>query len=62
MPRLHKRKSGSRRYFDYHGNALELAKEAVQKGMTLREAAKEFNVSQSTLTRQMKNGEPNKPG
>ena len=38
VPLFHKRKPGSR-YFDYQAD-----KEAVQKGMVLREEAKEFNV------------------
>ena len=38
---------------------MELAKEAVQEGMAWRKAAKEFNVSQSTLTHQIRSGENN---
>lgn len=41
---------------------MELAKEAVQKGMAWREAAKEFNVSQSTLAHQIRSGETNNSG
>ena len=49
MPQFHKMEPGSTRHLDYIANDMELAKKAVQKGMALGEAAKEFNVSQSTL-------------
>ena len=62
MPQFHKMEPGSTRHLDYIANDMELAKKAVQKGMALGEAAKEFNVSQSTLTSWIRSGEPNKPG
>ena len=62
MPQFHKRKPGSRGYLDYHTNDMVLSRESVQKGMTWREVAKEIDVSQSTLTHQVRSGETNNLG
>ena len=50
------------RDLDYHVNDMELAKEAIHQGMAWSEAVKEFNVSQNTLTHQIRSGETNNSG
>ena len=51
MMRNYKRKAGSRkrRYGDYTPSSLECALEALHEGMSVRHAAKEFNIPKSTL-------------
>ncbi len=56
MPRFHKRRLGSRRYLDFNSNALNLAMEVVQKGMSKRDAAREYNIPRTTLTRRLISG------
>ena len=62
MPQFHIKRPGSRGYLDYHTNDMVLSRESVQKGMTWREVAKEIDVSQSTLTHQIRSGETNNLG
>ena len=53
MPRVYKRKLGARRYLDFNANTLNLAMEAVQNGMSKRDAAKKYNIPRTTLTRRL---------
>ena len=61
MTRFHKRKPGSRKYRDFDESTLQKAKEAVSKGVSLRQASRQFNIPRSTLTRHMKS-KPKSPG
>ena len=53
MPRSYVKKEGARPYNTNKGKDLEGALTAVNAGMSIRAAAKEFGISNSTLQRRI---------
>lgn len=63
MPRVYKRKPGSRRYVDYTKEQLEECLNAIRsKRLTQREAAKKYNIPRSTIKNKLKNKTSRKHG
>ena len=65
MPRIHKRRPGSRRYLDYTKDRLKDAVDAVKSGrMSKRAAAEEYGIPRTSITRRLDAGDksPQKPG
>lgn len=54
MPRNHTRILGSRAYANWANDALMQALQAINAGMSLREAQEKFKIPKSTLQRKIK--------
>ncbi|VEN42278.1 unnamed protein product, partial [Callosobruchus maculatus] len=62
MPRIHKRKLGSRKYHDYTQETLERALSSLRRGRPIRQVAEEFGISKSTLSRHRRGQQTGKIG
>ncbi|KAI5692914.1 hypothetical protein M8J75_003902 [Diaphorina citri] len=63
MPRIYKRRPGSRKYADYTSTKLEeVLRKLKSKEITQRQAEKQYEIPRSTLKRKLKGESLKKPG